>query len=65
MLSEKPRRYITTSVPISDTGMAMAGMTVVRQLCRKMKTTAMTSTSASPSVFNTSSIDACTKVVVS
>ena len=30
---------MTTSVAISDTGMAMTGMRVVRQLCRKMKTT--------------------------
>jgi hypothetical protein len=37
MLSEKPRASITTNVAISDTGMAMVGMIVVRQLCRKMK----------------------------
>ena len=30
---------MTTSVAISETGMAMVGMIVVRQLCRKTKTT--------------------------
>ena len=31
--------FITASVAISDTGIAIVGMIVVRQLCRKMKTT--------------------------
>ena len=35
MLSEKPQTSITASVATSDTGMAMVGMMVVRQLCRK------------------------------
>ena len=39
---------MTASVAISETGMAIVGMIVVRQLCRKMKTTATTSSSASP-----------------
>ncbi len=34
MLSEKPHTSITASVATSDTGMAMVGMMVVRQLCR-------------------------------
>jgi hypothetical protein len=46
MFSEKPSSSITARVAISDTGMAMVGMIVVRQLCRKMKTTATTSSSA-------------------
>ena len=65
VLSEKPSASITASVPISDTGIAMAGMTVLRQLCRNRNTTAMTSAKASPSVKITSCIDAETKVVVS
>ena len=65
VLSEKPRASITASVAISETGMAMAGMTVLRQLCRNRNTTAMTSASASPRVMTTSCIDAETKVVVS
>ena len=65
MLSEKPSISMTTSVAISDTGMAMVGMIVVRQLCRKTNTTATTSTSASPSVISTSCIEAETKRVVS
>ena len=65
MLSEKPSRYMTVSVAISDTGMAISGMTVVRQLCRKMKTTKMTSSRASTSVTITSVIAADTKRVVS
>ena len=35
MLSEKPQTSITARVATSDTGMAMVGMTVVRQLWRK------------------------------
>ncbi len=65
MLSEKPSIFITTRVATSDTGMAMVGMMVVRQLWRKMKTTAMTSASASTSVMTTSCIAADTKRVVS
>ncbi len=65
VLREKPRASITASVAISETGMAMAGMTVLRQLCRNRNTTAMTSASASPRVMTTSCIDAETKVVVS
>ena len=65
MLSEKPSISMTTIVATSDTGMAMVGMIVVRQLCRKMNTTATTSTSASPSVISTSCIEAETKRVVS
>ena len=65
VLSEKPSASITASVAISETGMAMAGMTVLRQLCRNRNTTAMTSASASPRVMTTSCIDAETKIVVS
>ena len=65
MLSEKPQISMTARVATSDTGIAMVGMTVVRQLCRKTNTTATTSASASASVITTSCIEAATKRVVS
>ncbi len=65
MFSEKPSSCITISVAISDTGMAITGMSVVRQLCRKMKTTKITRISASTNVTITSCIEADTKRVVS
>ncbi|MOA68335.1 hypothetical protein D3C78_1959130 [compost metagenome] len=65
MLSEKPKRYMTTSVAINETGMAIVGMIVVRRFCRKMKTTKTTRASASSSVNTTSFIAAETKRVVS
>ncbi len=34
VLSEKPISCMTTNVAISDTGIAMLGMSVVRQFCR-------------------------------
>jgi len=65
MLSEKPQTSITASVAISETGMAIVGMMVVRQLCRKTKTTNTTSASASISVATTSCMAAETKRVAS
>ena len=65
VLSEKPSAIITASVAMRDTGMAIAGMTVVRQLWRNRKTTAMTSNRASTSVTSTSCIEADTNMVVS
>ena len=65
MLSEKPKTCITASVATSDTGIAIVGMIVARQLCRKTKTTNMTRASASKSVMTTSRIAAETKRVVS
>ena len=65
MFSEKPSTCITTSVAISETGMAIVGMRVVRQLCRKTNTTATTRSSASPRVISTSCMAAETKRVVS
>ena len=46
VLMEKPNNFTKAKVPISETGMAMAGIIVVRQSCRKMKITRMTSTIA-------------------
>ena len=65
MLSEKPSASITTIVAIKETGMAMTGIRVVRQFCRKMKTTATTRISASSRVLTTSSMAADTNLVVS
>ena len=42
MLSEKPKICITASVAMSETGIAIVGMIVARQLCRKTKTTRTT-----------------------
>ena len=47
------------------TGTASIGISVARQLWRKMKTTRVTSTMASNSVFTTSSIEAVMNGVVS
>ena len=65
MLSEKPHTSITARVATSDTGMAIVGMIVVRQLCRKSYSSWMTRISASPSVRITSCMAADTKRVVS
>ena len=65
MLSEKPKTCITASVAMSETGIAIIGMIVVRQLCRKTNTTNTTSASASKSVTTTSCMAADTKRVVS
>ena len=64
-LTEKPSTCIPKNAPITETGTATTGMRVARQLCRKMKTTRVTSSSASNSVFTTSLIDSVTYGVVS
>ena len=46
LLSEKPTTAITKNVPMSDTGMAMMGMTAARHVCRNSSTTSTTSTIA-------------------
>ena len=43
MLSEKPNICMTAQVPISDTGMAMTGMSVARHVLRNSSTTRTTS----------------------
>ena len=42
VLIEKPRIFTNAKVPISETGMVMAGIKVLRQSCRKMKITSTT-----------------------
>ena len=63
MLSEKPSRYMTPSVPSSETMTATAGTTVARSERRKMLTTPTTSSVAITSVSSTSSSDARMVVV--
>ena len=65
VLSEKPKSQRPAIVPMSETGTASIGMSVARQLCRKMKTTSSTRAPASASVRYTSWSEAPTKTVVS
>ncbi|MOA30455.1 hypothetical protein D3C78_1515460 [compost metagenome] len=46
-LSEKPNRLRKKKVPISETGMAIAGMIVDLKSCRKIKTIIKTNIKAS------------------
>ena len=39
VLVEKPNAIITAKVPMSETGMAIDGMIVARQSCKKIKIT--------------------------
>ncbi len=64
-LIEKPSSGKSAKVPISDTGTAISGISVARQFCRKRKTTRITSTIASASVFRISLIPSVTGRVVS
>ena len=57
---ENPNPASTAKVAISETGMAMIGMSVTRQFCRKMKTTATTRRIASSSVTTSSISDSFT-----
>src|ERR1700743_2337834 len=65
VLIEKPNSLTKMNVPISETGIVIAGMNVLRQSCRNKKITTMTSTIASTSVWSTSLIDSPTTVVES
>ena len=51
---ENPNICINKNVPTSETGTAMAGIKVERQSCKKIKTTNITSNSASINVLITS-----------
>ncbi len=57
LLSEKPNIAMKKKVPISDTGMAMIGMTAARQVCRNRITTSTTRMTASTMVWMTASTD--------
>ena len=64
VLIEKPISFTNANAPMSETGMVMAGMSVLRHVCRKTKITSTTRMIASTSVFSTSAIDASTTSVV-
>src|SRR5882724_12056578 len=64
-LMEKPKSLMKANVPISDTGIVTAGITVARQSSKKKKITMMTMTTASSSVLTTSRTESPTTVVVS
>ena len=51
-LMEKPKILMNAKVPISETGMVIAGIMVARQSCRNRKMTMMTMTIASLSVIH-------------
>ena len=63
LLIEKPARYMTPNVPISDNGTATAGITVAFTLRRNRKITMTTSATASISSYWTSRTDARIVVV--
>jgi hypothetical protein len=65
VLMENPASHRPAKAPISDTGTAIMGMSVARQLCRNRNTTASTSSAASKIVLFTSLMEASTKRVVS
>ena len=54
----KSSTWKAASVPISETGTASKGMSVARQLCRKMNITSTTSANASKNVSSTSFMEA-------
>ena len=63
MLSENPNAAIAANVPMSDTGIAISGIKLARQVCRKTSTTITTSRTASNNVWITELIDSRTKTV--
>ncbi len=65
VLAEKPMASRKAKVPTRDTGTAIKGISVARQLPRNRNTTRMTRAKASNSVCMTFSILALTKSVVS
>ena len=65
VLIENPNSFTNANVPTSETGIVMAGISVVRQFCRKRNITRTTNATASTSVVTTSRIDSATTVVVS
>jgi len=63
VLSPKPNRCMTPSVPISETGTASSGMIDARQVCRNTITTITTSAIASSRVCSTAWIEPRTNTV--
>src|SRR5258708_18311985 len=64
-LTEKPKSLMKANVPINDTGIVTAGITVARQSSKKKKITMITMITASISVATTSLTESPTTVVVS
>ncbi len=64
VLIEKPISLTNANAPTSETGIVIAGMSVLRHVCRKTKMTSTTRMIASTSVFSTSAMDASTTSVV-
>ena len=65
VLIEKPNSFTNAKVPTSETGIVIAGISVVRQFCRNRNITRTTRPIASSSVVATSRIDSDTTDVVS
>ena len=65
VLIENPTSHRPAKAPIRDTGTAIIGISVARQVCRNRNTTPSTSSAASKMVIVTSLIEASTKRVVS
>ena len=65
VLIEKSNSLMNAKVPMSETGMVTAGITVLRQFWRNRNITMITRTMASPSVFSTSTIDSRTTLTLS
>ncbi len=58
LLRLKPKAASVAKEPISETGMAMIGISAARQLCRNRSTTTATSSTASNRVCSTASMEA-------
>ncbi len=65
VLIEKPNSLTKAKVPTSETGIVMAGISVLRQFCRNTNITRITSAIASTSVTSTSLIDSRTTPTLS
>ncbi len=65
VLMENPKSFTNVKVPTRETGMVMAGMSVLRQFCRNRNITRMTRTMASARVTSTSLIDSRTTPTLS
>ena len=65
VLIPKPKSHKPAKVPMSETGTAIKGMSVARQLPKNKNNTKTTKAPASKSVCSTSLIEALTKRVVS
>ena len=65
VLTENPTAGKNMNAPTSETGTVRSGISVARQLCRKMNTTSVTSAIASSSVFTISLAPSVTGTVVS